>query len=120
MVNIPSGLTKVNCVLNADFRGVSKDYDFRGVSEDNFKQRTRKDGSLYYEVHYNSNVTFDSTMIRFTSEMDEKEYGERLRPSIDPSETKRELYIAYTPSTTGQIACRQLPVSSLTHSYIHS
>ncbi|KAL9073814.1 MAG: hypothetical protein Q9161_002646 [Pseudevernia consocians] len=62
----------------------------KGVSEDNFQQRTRKDGSLYYEVQYNPNATFDSTMIRFTSEMNEKEDGERLRPSIDPSETKRD------------------------------
>lgn len=65
-IRTTSGLTTVNCVLNADFRG---------VSEDNFKQCARKDGSLYYEVHYNLNVRFDSAMMRFSSEMNGQEMG---------------------------------------------
>jgi hypothetical protein len=60
------GLTKINCVLRADFRGVPRE---------NFKQCTRKDGQRYYEVHYTLNVTFDSAVMRFSSEMNGKEMG---------------------------------------------
>ena len=56
----------MNCVVNADFRGVSRD---------RFRKCERKDGTPYYEVHYNLNVAFDTAMMRFSCEMDGKELG---------------------------------------------
>ena len=61
-----SGLTSTNCVLTADFRG---------VSPAEFRQSTRKNGTTYYQVHYNLNVTFDSAMMRFSCDMNGKEMG---------------------------------------------
>ena len=45
------------------------------MSRDKFKRCTRKDGRTYYEVHYNLNVTFDSAIMKFTSEMGGEEMG---------------------------------------------
>ena len=60
------GLTTLNCILTADFRG---------VSPDKLKKCTRRDGRVYYEVHYTLNVTFDSALMRFSCELDGKEMG---------------------------------------------
>lgn len=49
--------------------------DFRVLSKDNFKLCTRRDGRKYYEVYYNLNVTPDSAVMRFSSEMNGKEMG---------------------------------------------
>ena len=55
-----------NCVLTADFRGVPKEC---------FKRCIAKNGRPYYQVHYSLNITFDSAIMRFTSEMNGKEMG---------------------------------------------
>lgn len=61
------GLTSTNCVLTADFRGVSRD---------KFKKcRRQSDGLAYYAIYFNLIITFDSAVMRFTCEMGGIEMG---------------------------------------------
>jgi hypothetical protein len=60
------GVTKTNCVLNADLRSVPRTQ---------FRKMKAAGGRMYYDVHYNLVVMIQSAVMKFSLEIGGEEMG---------------------------------------------